>query len=126
MHIDQSDAKNAKSNIDIMNVENGIIYIDAPNSDVSLTLKSLHDSSYINCRNLIIYITDDFFEANFIEVNDQGVKDSILDSLEEIKEMGPKPSLFINASMSKEIKVMTSFEILKMQIMSKVKPKEKS
>ena len=36
--------------IDLSNVETATLFIDAPNADVILTLKSLHDSSYINCR----------------------------------------------------------------------------
>jgi len=110
--VDQSSSNDGK--INLVNVENGILHINAPNSDVCLTLKSLHESSFINCRNLVIHITDEFFDANFIEVGDEGVKDSLLDSLEEIKEMGPKPSLFIQANGSKEIKVMSSFDILRM------------
>ena len=84
--------------INLVNVENGMITIDAPNSDVELTLKSLHDSSFINCRNLTVFVTDDFFDANFVTVGDNGVEDSLLDTLDEIKEMGPRPTLFIKAS----------------------------
>lgn len=96
------------------NVEDGLLYIDAPNSDVILTLKGLHDSSFINCRNLQIVISEDFFEANILEVSAAGEITSLLDDLEEIKEMGAKPTLYVRATGHKEVNVMTSFEILKM------------
>ena len=80
----------------MVNVENGILNIDAPNSDVSLTLKSLHDSGLIKCKSLTVYISDDFFDANLIQVKD-GQLSGIVDTLEEIKEMGPKPSLYVDA-----------------------------
>ena len=55
--------KNPQDNhkINIVNVENGVINIDAPDADVELTLKSLHDSSYIRCRSLTVYVSDEFF-----------------------------------------------------------------
>jgi hypothetical protein len=71
-----------------VNIENGIVNIDAPNSDVTLSLKSLHDSGFIKCKSLTVYISDDFFEANLIQVKD-GQLSGIVDTLEEIKEMGP-------------------------------------
>ena len=42
--------------ITLENVENGVLYIDAPGADVSITLKSLHDSSFIRCRNIKICV----------------------------------------------------------------------
>lgn len=88
-----------------------------------MTLKGLHDSSFIWCKSLTIYIADDFFDANFIEYTDEGVKGGVLDTLEEIEEMGPRPSLYIRAE-NKNIEVMNSFDILKMQIMAKIKDKK--
>lgn len=102
-----------------MNVENGILNIDAPNSDVSLTLKSLHDSGFIRCKTLTVYISDDFFNANLIQAKD-GELSGIVDTIEEIQEMGPKPSLYIESQNTK-VEVMSSFDILRMQIMSKMK-----
>ena len=47
------------------------------------------------CRNLTVYVSDDFFGANFVECGEEGVQGSLLDTLEEIKEMGPRPTLFV-------------------------------
>jgi hypothetical protein len=46
------DQQNGPHKLLLNNVEDGVLYINAPHSDVILTLKGLHDSSYINCRNL--------------------------------------------------------------------------
>ena len=121
MHISQR--TNKPTSINLLNVENGIITIEAPNADVQMTVKSLQDSCFVNCRNLTVFVTDDFFGANFVQVGDQGVEDSLLDTLDEIKEMGPRPTLFIKATGTKEIKVMSSFDILRQQIMSKIQSK---
>ena len=51
----------SQNTLSLGNIENGIVHIFAPECDVELTLKSLHESSYINCRNLKVQITDDFF-----------------------------------------------------------------
>lgn len=68
-------------------------------------------------------ISDDFFGANFVECSEIGVCGSLLDTLEEIKEMGPRPTLFVQATGLKEVKVMSSFDILRQQIMSKIQSK---
>ena len=43
----------------------------------------------------------------------------MLDELDEVIEMGAKPTLYVKVSGEKSAKVMSSFEILKMQIMQK-------
>ena len=59
------------SHIDLGNIEDGILHVFAPNSDVTLSLKSLHESSYINCKSLTVLITDEFFQANILEYKDE-------------------------------------------------------
>ncbi len=39
-------------------VENAAFKLDAPNSSVSLNLRSLHDSSYIKCKSLDLVVSD--------------------------------------------------------------------
>lgn len=89
------DQPNGSHKLLLNNVENGLVYINAPNSDVILTLKGLHDSSYINCRNLQIVVSDEFFQSNIMEYNKGGALISHLDDFEEIEEMGEhKPTLY--------------------------------
>jgi len=47
--------------IDMVNLEFGLVHIDAPDAEIEMTLKSLHDSSYINCKKLTIYLDEKFF-----------------------------------------------------------------
>ena len=98
--------------ISLGNVENGILHVFAPGCDVYMTLKSLHESSYIHCKNLYIQIPDDFFGANVLRFKDDEVIPE-LDSIEEILEMGPKPNLFVEAENEINIEVLSNFEILK-------------
>jgi hypothetical protein len=44
-----------------------------------------------------VQITEEFFEANILEMKDEKIV-SHLDSIEEIKQMGPKPNLYVEAS----------------------------
>jgi hypothetical protein len=62
LSIDKSTIKEKEyQDIELMNVENGIINIDAPNSNVVIFLKSLHDSSYVNCKKCTVYVCEDFY-----------------------------------------------------------------
>lgn len=81
LKISQSTSNPTK--IDLANVETATLLIDAPNADVTLTLKSLHDSSYINCKSLMIYIDEDFFGANLIGVQNDEFS-GLIDTMEEI------------------------------------------
>ena len=66
-------------------------------------------------------ITEDFFQANILENKDDKIV-SHLDSLDEIQEMGPKPNLYVDTAVNGgacKVEVLTSFEILKRQIMKK-------
>ena len=60
--------------IDLGNVENGKIHVFAPNSEVQIVLKSLHESSFIAAKSLKIIITDDFFQANILKMDSETEK----------------------------------------------------
>ena len=71
--------------IELNNIENGLLYINAPGSDITITLKSLHDSSFIKCRNLKICVTDDFFQCNIISLDENKKQfESLHDEMDEI------------------------------------------
>lgn len=62
LSIDKSTIKEKDyQEIELLNVENGILNIDAPNSSVTIFLKSLHDSSYVNCKKCTVYVCADFY-----------------------------------------------------------------
>lgn len=61
--------------INLVNVESGLLYIDAPDAEIELTLKSLHDSSYIRCKSLTIYVSDDFFQSNILDCSGLNASD---------------------------------------------------
>lgn len=114
--------------INLVNVESGLLNIDAPDAEIELTLRSLHDSSYIRCKSLTIYVSDEFFQSNILDcsgLNGAGQKQglsSYLDSMDEIVALDErKPTLYIDAAMNCNVHVLSQFEILKMQIMSKMK-----
>lgn len=82
--------------INLGNVESAILHVFAPNSEVNMALRSLHESSYIHCKQLNILVTDDFFEANILRFKDEQIT-SELDTLEEVLQLGPKPNLYVEA-----------------------------
>ena len=84
-----------------------------------MTLKSLHDSSYINCKSLKLYIYDDFFQSNILDVSqidkEGGKIKGFIDEVHEIIELGEiKPNLYVNARENCSVNVMSSWDILKM------------
>lgn len=70
-----------------------------------MTIKSLHDSSYINCKKLTIYLDENFFQSNIFDVRELETKGfesgeikSLLDEMEEVIEMAErKPTLYVNS-----------------------------
>ena len=70
------------------NVQDAVFSVLAPRSTVKMHLKSLHDSSFIDCKRAEILITDDFMQANLIKVNPDGSLEPLMDTFEEMAELG--------------------------------------
>ena len=103
-------------NISLHTVEAAKMVINAPNSHVSLNLKSIHDLSHIHCASAEIIIGEGFSTC---DIFDQKTGKVFLREGQETQNEG-KPMLKVLASDSLDIKVMSDFEILRRQIMSKM------
>ena len=101
-------------NVNLHTVESAKLVINAPNSHVSLNLKSLHDLSYIQCASAEIIVGEEFNKARIFDQKagkeyreDLGLGDSV-------------PMLKVFAQNKIDIKVMSDWEILRKQVMSKM------
>mmetsp|Transcript_11449 Transcript_11449/g.19364 ORF Transcript_11449/g.19364 Transcript_11449/m.19364 type:complete len:101 (-) Transcript_11449:34-336(-) len=94
-----------------MNVDHGLIKIRSPESDVTLTINSVHDSGYIVAKGLTIYIPDDLKDKlNVVRVSSLSTSDEHLPNV---------PSIFVDCAMEPLVHYLSRFDILKMQILSK-------
>ena len=104
----------------INNAEKCLLNIDAPKSDVSITIKSVHDSGYIRSNSLTLYILDEVaYDFNLVDVN--SYKQIIPEGGDEGLVQGP--TIFLDCPVGARAYVLTKFEILKLQIENKIKIK---
>lgn len=105
------------SKIDLHTVESAKMVIDAPNAHVSLNLKSIHDLSHIHCASAEIIVGEAFSAC---DIYDQNKGEFFQGPGLDPQLLGQRPLLKIYAAGKLDIKVMSDFEILRRQIMSKM------
>ncbi|TNV79073.1 hypothetical protein FGO68_gene16007 [Halteria grandinella] len=109
------------STVNIQGVESGKLKLFTPQSSLRIGhLKSLHDTSYIECDSLDLTISEDGYEGFYIyDIKKGQYIDPIGKDMTETSE--PKPTLYVNAhSGNIKFQIMSSFAILKRQIEAKV------
>jgi hypothetical protein len=103
----------SKGSITINTIESGKLAVVAPQSDVSIHLKSLIDNSFISAKSVELILTEDFDSCTVV---DSRSGKQIVTASEQM------PSLFIDAERV-EVLVLSRFEILKKQITEKLELK---
>ncbi|TNV78736.1 hypothetical protein FGO68_gene2311 [Halteria grandinella] len=109
------------STVNIQGVESGKLKLFIPHSSLRIGhLKSLHDTSYIECDSLDLTISEDGHEGFYIyDIKKGEYIDPIGKDMTETSE--PKPTLYVNAhSGNIKLQIMSGFAILKKQIEAKV------
>ena len=99
-------------------MESALVNLQVPKAQVKIGhLKTLHDTSYLECDSLELVLSDDFEECAIYDVLGSKFIDPISQSTMPIG----KPILFVKAHSGKiDLKIMSRFEILRKQIMDKV------
>ena len=111
------------SKINLHTVESAKMVINAPRAHVSLNLKSIHDLSHINCHSAEIIVNEEFDQCDIYDQNKRQFfmrEDQAQDGSSENK----RPVLKVATAGALNIRVMSDFEILRRQIMSKMEARK--
>ena len=114
----------SSSQVHIAAMESALLNLRVPSSHVRLGhLKSLHDTSFLDCDILEVTLSDDFDTCHIFDLT----TNTYLDPLAKDSQI-PDPTLpilFVRAHSGKiDIKVMTRFEILRRSIQERVHAKQ--
>jgi hypothetical protein len=64
------------------------LFVETPNAEVEMNLRSLHDSSYVQCKSISIVINETFTAANILNIK----------TMEFVLKIGDdKPTLYLMA-----------------------------
>ncbi|CDW72428.1 UNKNOWN [Stylonychia lemnae] len=116
----------SQSRIQLNAVENGKFQIHAPETQVILHLRSLHDISYVMCKSLELLLPDDLENCNIYDARQNKFIHSINNSNEGVFPTlaVDAPTLIVDALDKVDVKIMSRFEILKKQLMEKMELKK--
>jgi len=113
--------------INLRTVGSAKLVINAPNATVSMNLKSLHDESFIHCKNLEILVGENFNACKIYDIG-QGktIKTTVDDDTAKLVSKHAPTLHILSEHNALDVKVMSDFEILRQQIMSKLDQKNKT
>lgn len=113
------------ASINLQAMESAKLNIKAPLSTVKICqIKSLHDSSYLECSSLDLTLPDDFADCHLYDlITNQFLGPDALkpEAPYRPQDQSAKPILFLKVHSGHiDIKVMSRFEILRRQIQEKM------